>query len=57
MTFNFICALRKVVIDKYGTPKGNMGKAINEVPIDYLRKNGVEIGELGNFNALIPSFA
>jgi len=57
MTFNFICALRKVVIDKYGTPKGNVGKAINEVPIDYLRKNGVEIGELGNFNALIPSFA
>ncbi len=56
MTFNFICALRKVIIDK-GTLKGNMGKAINEVPIDYLRKNGVEIGELGNFNALIPSFA
>ena len=50
-------ALRKLVIDKYGTPKGNMSKAIKEALIDYLKKNGVEIGEWGNFDALIPALA
>jgi hypothetical protein len=48
-------AFRKLVLDKYGSPKGGTGKAIEEAIRDYLKKNDVEIGEQGNFKALIPA--
>ncbi len=42
--------MRKLVIDKHGTLKGNMSIAVEEALRDYLTKNGRQ----GNCNALFP---
>jgi hypothetical protein len=45
--------MRKLIIDKHGTLKGNMANAVEEALRDYLIKNGRQ----GNCRALLPILA